>query len=168
MGLRFAVRPANCKPQTANDSMNILWVKLGGLWPLNIGGRLRSFHILSELSQRHRVTVVTTHAPDDDPDALAKQLPQCARVMSFPHAAPKAGSVRFAAALARSWLSPLPVDLWKWRVPALRAEVERILGAGGVDVCIADFLHAVPNVPFGGSVPVILFSHNVEHMIWKR
>src|SRR5688500_17778976 len=103
--------------------MNILWVKVGGLWPLNIGGRLRSFHILSELSKRHRVTVLTT---GDDHQALAKALPRCARVMSFEHAAPKAGTPAFLAALARSWFSSAPVDLAKWRVPALRDEVERM------------------------------------------
>src|SRR5690348_1726533 len=100
--------------------MRIVWVKVGGLWPLNTGGRLRSFHIVSELSRRHQVTVLTTHAPEEDPDALPKQLPHCERVLSFPHAAPKAGTARFAGALARSWMSALPVDLWKWRVPALR------------------------------------------------
>ena len=148
--------------------MKILWVKLGGLWPLNVGGRLRSFHILSELSQRHCVTVVTTHRPDEEPNELSKHLPNCERVISFPHAAPKAGSVQFAGALARSWTSALPVDLLKWRVPALRAEVERILGTGTVDICIADFLYAMANVPSETRVPVLLFAHNVEHMIWQR
>lgn len=133
-----------------------------------MGGRLRSYHIISELSQRHRLTVLTTHQPGEDPAEVARQLPLCARVVSFPFAAPKAGGVRFAAALARSWLSPSPVDLLKWRVPVLRAEAERILRNGAVDLCVADFLHAVSNVPLNSSVPVVLFAHNVEHMIWKR
>ena len=126
---------------------HILWVKIGGLWPLHTGGRLRSFHIVSELSQRHRVTLLTTHGSGDDPRTLAEQLPQCERVVSFPHRSPKLGSARFTRALMRSWLSPLPVDLWKWRVPALRAEVDRLVGACAVDLCVADFLFAVPNVP---------------------
>ncbi len=147
--------------------MKILWVKIGGLWPLNIGGRLRSYHLLSELSQRHQVTVLTTHGSGEDPDELARQLPHCEHVVSFPYSAPKAGSVRFAGALARSWLSPLPVDLFKCRVPALRAEVDRLLNSGAVDLCIADFLFAAPNVRFG-STPIVLFEHNVEFMIWKR
>ena len=148
--------------------MRILWVKLGGLWPLNVGGRLRSFHIISELSQQHRITVITTHRPDEDPSELPKHLPHCERVISLPYAAPKAGSMRFAGALARSWTSGLPVDLSKWRVPAFCAEVEWILGTGAVDICVADFLYAAVNVPSETSVPVILFAHNVEHMIWKR
>jgi hypothetical protein len=53
----------------------VLWIKVGGLWPLNTGGRLRSFHILSEMSRRHRVTLLTTHGPGDDVEGLAAALP---------------------------------------------------------------------------------------------
>ena len=148
--------------------MRILWVKVGGLWPLNTGGRLRSFHIVSELSRRHRVTLLTTHGPADDPAGLARALPSCERVASFASGAPKHGSARFATAVLRSWLSPLPVDLWKARVPALGREAHRLTVAGDVDVCVADFLAAAPNAPLGGALPTILFTHNVEHMIWKR
>jgi len=148
--------------------MRILWVKPGGLWPLNTGGRLRSFHTLAELSRRHRVVLLTTHGADDDPRELAARLPDCERVASFPHRAPKRSSLGLAAALAGSWLSDLPVDLWKWRVPRLRAESLRLMDGGQADVCVADFLTAVPNVRLGGKVPVVLFEHNVEHVIWTR
>ena len=148
--------------------MRILWVKVGGLWPLNTGGRLRSFHILAELSKRHSVILVTTHRLGEDAGALAGQLPHCEGLVSLPHAAPKQGSACFVTALLRSWFSPLPVDLWKWRVPAVRRCVEGLLRDPGVDLCVADFLTALPNLPRNALVPVVHFSHNVEHMIWKR
>jgi glycosyltransferase involved in cell wall biosynthesis len=148
--------------------MRILWVKVGGLWPLNTGGRLRSFHIISELSHRHRVTLLTTHGPADDPLGLAAALPRCERVTSIPSRLPKRGGVRFAMAVLGSWFSPLPVDLWKARVPALRREAHRLAGTRQVDVCVVDFLAAAPNSPLKGLAPTILFTHNVEHMIWKR
>ena len=148
--------------------MRILWVKVGGLWPLNTGGRLRSFHILAELARRHRVTLLTTHGPGDDPEGLAARLPECERVVSVPHAIPKHRSPRFLLAVARSWLSPLPVDVWKCRVPALAAEVSRRVAARDADVCVVDFLAATPNAPLRGPVPAVLFAHNVEHVIWKR
>ena len=78
--------------------MRILWVKVGGLWPLDSGGRLRSFHILRELARRHPVTVLTTHGPGDEPQGLAAQVPE-ARVVSVPHAPPKQGSARRSGAL---------------------------------------------------------------------
>lgn len=147
--------------------MRILWVKVGGLWPLNTGGRLRSFHILKELSRRHPVTVLTTHGAADDPRQLAEQLPE-ARCLSFPHTPPKQGSARFAWALFRSWFSPDPLDMRKWRVPELGLAVRQSLAHGAADVCVADFLASVPNVALAGPVPVVLFEHNVEHAIWKR
>jgi sugar transferase (PEP-CTERM/EpsH1 system associated) len=148
--------------------MHILWVKVGGLWPLNTGGRLRSFHLIKELSQRHRVTVLTTHGSGDDPGGLTENLPACERVVSFPYDLPKSGSARFATALMRSWFSTYPVDLWKCSVVSLADEVKRSLAAGSVELCVSDFLHAAPNVPFGNGVPVLLFAHNVEHLIWQR
>jgi sugar transferase (PEP-CTERM/EpsH1 system associated) len=148
--------------------MRILWVNVGGLWPLNSGGRLRSFHMIEELTRRHRVTVVTTHGPQEDPAGLAARLAYCERLIPFPYAAPKHGSARFVWALVKSWLSSLPVHIRKWRIPALRKEVARLLTAEPFDLCVADFLITTPNVPLDGPVSTVLFAHNVEHMIWKR
>ncbi len=148
--------------------MRILWVKVGGLCPLNTGGRLRSFHTIADLSRRHRLYVLTTYGPGEDPKELPARLPHCERILSVPYSSPKHGTGRFAISLARSWLSALPLDMWKYRIPALRGEVEHLLASEHIDVCVADFLYAAANVPLGGSTPVVLFEHNVEHMIWKR
>jgi glycosyltransferase involved in cell wall biosynthesis len=148
--------------------MRILWVKIGGLWPPNTGGRLRSLNILSELARAHEVSVLTTHLPGEDPQELKRQLGHCRRVDSLPFAAPKFRDPRFPLVLARSWLSAMPVDVYKHRVPALRREVQRRLKAGEVDLCIADFVFAAPNVPFDTAVPVVFFAHNVEYQILKR
>jgi glycosyltransferase involved in cell wall biosynthesis len=148
--------------------VNILWVKVGGLWPLNTGGRLRSFNLIRELSHRHRVTVLTTHSPGEDATGLTENLTECERILSVPHGIPKRDTAGFAAALMRSWLTALPVDLWRCRVEALETEVKRMFATGSIDVCVADFLAAVPNVPMNDGVPVVLFEHNVEHLIWQR
>jgi polysaccharide biosynthesis protein PslH len=149
------------------NSLRLLWVKVGGLWPVNAGGRLRSMRTIAELAKRHRITLMTTHGPGDDVRGLEAALPDC-EVVSFPHRIAKRGSVSFAKALAASYLSPLPVDLWRCQVPSLQREIERRLAGGAVDLCVADFLAAFPNMPKGGSVPLVLFEHNVEHQIWQR
>lgn len=154
--------------------MRILWVKIGGLWPANSGGRLRSYHILDELARQHEVTIVTTRQPEEDPRVLDAQLAHCEQIIQVPHRAPKHGSIAFIKALAQSWFSPLPVDLYKYRIPAMRNDVGKLLRQGNFDLCIADFLTGLPNVPDritgpdGRRVPVVLFTHNVEHMIWQR
>jgi sugar transferase (PEP-CTERM/EpsH1 system associated) len=154
--------------------MRILWVKIGGLWPANSGGRLRSYHILNELARHHEVTIVTTRRPDEDPRVLDTQLAHCEQIIQVPYVGPKHGTPGFIKALAQSWFSELPVDLYKYRIPAMRREVGKLLRQGNFDVCIADFLTGLPNVPEnimgsnGEPVPVVLFTHNVEHMIWQR
>ena len=148
--------------------MRILWVKMGGLWPSTTGGRVRSLQTISELSRRHQVTVVTTHGEGDDPEGLARRLTHCDRVISLPYTVPKRGSAAFPPAVAHSWLTRYPVDLLKWRVPEVQEQVEGLMASGGVDLCIADFLFAAMNVPMGGTVPVVLFQHNVEYQIWQR
>jgi glycosyltransferase involved in cell wall biosynthesis len=148
--------------------MRILWVKMGGLWPPTSGGRTRTLNLLAELSRRHEVTVVTTHGAEDAPAGLVDRIPHCERILSFGYQVPKRGSAAFPATVARSWLSSDPVDLWKWRVPAVRECVKSLIAGGRVDVCVADFLFAAVNVPVFRDVPTVLFEHNVEYLIWKR
>lgn len=148
--------------------MRIVWVKMGGLWPATTGGRVRSLNTISELARHHQVSVVTTHGHGDDPDGLQQRLAHCERVISIPYAVPKRGSAAFAGALVGSWFSHYPVDLWKWRVRAVRRQVRALLASGDVDLCVADFLFAAGNVPTVDGVPVLLFEHNVEYLIWQR
>src|SRR6266705_190612 len=136
--------------------MRILWVKAGGLWPPDTGGRLRSYHLVSELSRRHSITLLTTHGREDDDAELANRLPRC-EVVSFPFDIPKRSSAAFAVALLRSWLTPLPVDLLKFKFPPLAREVRRRLDGHDADLCVADFLSATANVPLPGPVPALFF-----------
>jgi glycosyltransferase involved in cell wall biosynthesis len=147
--------------------MNILWVIAGGIWPLNTGGRQRSFNIIAQLSKSNRLTLVTSHGPGDDPIGLKANLPDC-DVISVPADIPKAGTVGFATALLRSWFSSYPVDVLKNRVPELAQEVSRLLSTRDIDICVTDFLSTTVNVPLRGAVPNVLFEHNVEYVIWKR
>ncbi|MGI9185749.1 MAG: glycosyltransferase family 4 protein [Solirubrobacteraceae bacterium] len=148
--------------------MRILWVKLGGLWPLDAGGRIRSFQMIEELATRHEVSVITTEAPGESSVPLHRMLPRCRAVTTVPYTPRKRASLRFLALLVRSWFSPRPVDVWRWRVPSFRAAVADALASGEHDLCVADFLVAVPNLPARMAVPVILFEHNVEYVIWQR
>jgi sugar transferase (PEP-CTERM/EpsH1 system associated) len=148
--------------------MRILWVKVGGLWPPDTGGRIRSFQMISELSRSHRVVLLTTHRSKDERRDLLAALPHCERIDSIPHEAPKAGTAAFAAALARSWLSPLPVDMLRWRSRTLRRRIREEITTGDLDLCVSDFLVSFASFPRKSRVPLVLFEHNVEHLLWKR
>lgn len=153
---------------TDGSPMRVLWVKIGGLWPLDSGGRLRSFNLVRELSHGHEVTVATTLEPGAPSGMLRRHLPDCREIIEIPYRPVKHGDLRFPLVLAKSWLSRRPVDIERSRIPALAEAVRARLETGRFDLCVADFLCALPNVPGGGRTPVLLFEHNVEHMIWKR
>lgn len=148
--------------------MRILWLKMGGLWPLNTGGRQRTFSMVSELARQHRVTLITTTGPTEDPRELARRLPDCERVLAVPFAASKQDSPEFVRSVISSWFSRYPADLWRWRPPSVRRLVTTELERWPVDVVVADFLCGAVNLPETRGVPVVLFEHNVEHLIWKR
>jgi glycosyltransferase involved in cell wall biosynthesis len=95
-------------------------------------------------------------------------LPGCYRIHSIPFSVPKKGDSRFPMTVARSWFSRDPVDLWKWRVKEVSDLVNQLVEGNTADVCISDFLFAAANVPLGGPIPVVLFEHNVEYLIWQR
>src|SRR5260370_28966074 len=78
------------------DSVRILWVKAGGLVPLDSGGRIRSYNILRQLAREHRVTYFGFHAEQDD--AAHAELEQfCERVVRCPLKLPEAQN--FAAVM---------------------------------------------------------------------
>ena len=148
--------------------MRILWVKLGGLWPTTSGGRLRSFHLVSELARHHELQVLTTHEAADEVEGLRANLPAGTSVTSVPHVPAKQGAARLAGLAARSWLAGLPLDVFRWRVPALCAAARQALESGTIDLCIADFLVATGNLPAVSATPTVLFEHNVEFLILQR
>jgi glycosyltransferase involved in cell wall biosynthesis len=50
----------------------------------------------------------------------------------------------------------------------MREEIERLVAQDPVDICVADFLVATANLPDRNGIPVVLFEHNVEHVVWQR
>ena len=85
----------------SGGAMRMIWVKVGGLWPVNTGGRIRSFHMLRELSRRHQVTLLTTHAARRRSVGARGRRSRGARWSRCPWALAKRGSARFAAGTRR-------------------------------------------------------------------
>jgi polysaccharide biosynthesis protein PslH len=148
--------------------MHILWIKTELLHPVDKGGRIRTYQMLRALASQHEVTYVTLDDGTAAPDAMAKATEYCARVEVVPFAPPAKGSLGFYAALLGNLVSPLPYAIARYEVPALRERLRRICRERNVDVVVCDFLAPSINVPDDLGVPVVLFQHNVEAMIWER
>jgi glycosyltransferase involved in cell wall biosynthesis len=146
--------------------MNIVWVKAGGLLPVNTGGRSRSYHLLRWLAQRHSVSIFTFYAaqPDDPHPALREPF---ARVESLALDLPAKGSLSDYWIYGRSVLAMQSYALTKFYRRSVANRLRSFLRAP-CDVIVCDFLFSAPVIPWDTPCPKVFFTHNVEAIIWKR
>lgn len=148
--------------------MHILWIKTELLHPVDKGGRIRTYHMLRALKERHRVTYLSLDDGQAAPDAAERASEYSDALVWVPHRTAAKRSARFYAELVANLFSRLPYAVAKYRSPGLTSEIRRIVRDERVDLVICDFLAPSLNVPSDLGVPVVLFQHNVEAMIWQR
>lgn len=147
--------------------MKILWVKAGGLVPPDLGGRIRSYNILRELTTRHRVTLFTFYAEQaNDPHGELAQIFD--RVLYWPlPISTNRGRGEFFSYLKHvigSW----PHSVAKYCRPEVVSAMRKLLSEESYDVLVCDFAIAAGVIPWDTPIPKVLFTHNVEAMIWQR
>ena len=148
--------------------MHILWLKTELLHPLDKGGRIRTYHMLRELVRRHRVTYLTLDDGRASADAIERAKEYCTDLVRVPVRQAAKRSPRFYWELVRNLASPLPYAVSKYRSPAMKREISRIIEGESIDLVVCDFLFPAVNVPEQLPIPAVLFQHNVEAMIWQR
>jgi sugar transferase (PEP-CTERM/EpsH1 system associated) len=147
--------------------LKILWVKAGGIYPPNIGGRIRSYRILKALARRHSVTLFTFYAAtkDDLHSVLEREF---TRVVLMPLMIPAGRNFREALRYARYLFSPLPYTVSKFCKPKVARRILQLVAEDKPDVIVCDFVIAAQSIPWDIPIPKILFTHNVEAAIWRH
>ena len=147
--------------------MKILWVKAGGLVPLDTGGKIRSYQILKALARRHSVNLFTFYAatPIDHHSQLRQEF---TRVTCLPLNIPKRRTLREAIGYGRRLLSGLPYTISKFSNSKVERLVRQLISNDLPDIVVCDFVFAANAIPWDISIPKILFAHNVEASIWKH
>ncbi len=147
--------------------MKILWVKAGGLVPLDTGGKIRSYHLLKELARKHEVTFFTFYSAH--PNDAHRQLERLfARVVCWPLRLPAVRSLADHAGYARHLFSHEPYAIGKYCRPEVRRGLGELLQAERYDIIVCDFVVAAGVIPWDLPCPKVLFAHNVEALIWQR
>jgi len=147
--------------------VKVLWVKSGGFLPLDTGGKIRSYSLLKELSRRHQMSVFTFYPKLEDDRHLELQR-FCREVVLIPLALPARASLADMLAYAKNIVAPLPYSMVKYCRPEVRQRLRDLLASRQYDVIICDFLLTAAVIPWDVPCPKILFTHNVEAIIWKR
>jgi glycosyltransferase involved in cell wall biosynthesis len=147
--------------------LKILWVKAGGLVPLDSGGKIRSFHILKELARKHEITVYTyyaEHSTDvhDTLDGLFSRLVCRPLKIAPPRSFPD--FVHYVKNLFR----PYPHVFSRYNLPIVSQELRSLAQSERYDVIVCDFLIPAQVIPWDYPCAKILFTHNVEATIYRR
>ena len=147
--------------------VKILWAKSGGLLPLDRGGKIRSFNIARELARRHEVGLFIFYPrPASDPhDQLRDYF---ATVDCLPLDLPPRAGVQDMLAYVANAVTARPYQMTKYCHPAARQRLREVVSKGQYDVLLCDFLVTAGVVPWELGVPTVIFTHNVEAIIWKR
>jgi polysaccharide biosynthesis protein PslH len=148
--------------------VKILWIKTELLHPVDKGGRIRTYQMLRALARHHHIVYL---ALDDGTPGAAERAAAaeyCAVLETVPFRPTPKGTVGFLRDVALNLLSPRPYVIDRYRVPALTERIRRVVREQQIDLVVCDFLAASINVPDDLGVPIVLFQHNVETMIWER
>jgi sugar transferase (PEP-CTERM/EpsH1 system associated) len=148
--------------------MNILWLNAGLLLPLDKGGKLRTWHLMRHLAQRHRITYLSFEDPATTPADRDGMREVCEHLEVVPRHDPAKGSLAFYADAAARIFDRLPYAAGKYRSREYRERLERLLATRHFDLVVCDFLVPAVNMPATLPCPSVVFTHNVEAEIWRR
>lgn len=155
-----------------NKALNILWVNVRLLHPLNGGDRLRTYHMLRQIKKLCHVTYVCPRTPSDSEDDLQKGEEYADQVITFKHDPPRGGTPRFYASVLWNCLrGKRPFASSKYRSNQAQQLICYELSSKKYDLVIADYLMSwihFAEQPYASVLPSIVFQHNVESLIWQR
>lgn len=144
--------------------MHILMLSPIVPWPLNMGSKIRIFHVLKELSRTHKVTMVAL-TQEDDLDSSNALRSFCSCIHIFPLIKRPRW---FTAFLSLFFLKPYRVV--KFYQDHLKDKIQEILSSDNYDIVWIHFLNMCTYIPSDVSriSTVILDQHNADELWWMR
>ncbi len=148
--------------------MRILWLKTELLHPIDKGGKIRTYQMLKELKKTNHITYLTLDDGTAEAGALEKSSEYANETIAISHRTAAKFSARFYLELAGNTVSELPYFMQKYVSEAMFKVIEEKAKRENFDVVVCDFLMPAVNMPEEIEIPIVLFQHNVEAMIWRR
>jgi len=148
--------------------VKILWLKSDLLHPIDRGGKIRTYQMLRHLKELHEITYLALTTSDDSREAFDNAAEYCSKLVTVPWRETQKFTLKFYGDLAINLTSHLPYAVQKYQSEAMHRAIQDELSRARYDVIVCDFLVPSINLPKDLNIPVVLFQHNVESMIWHR
>jgi len=143
--------------------MKILFIAPRLPWPLDTGGRLRTFNLFKQLSGFAEMQMVSYSFESRDEEWKKEIEKLGVKVTLVP--------ARESTFLERAWniaFKTLPHSIVKYYTPSMKKVLEKLSKSEHFDAVHIDHIHmAHYNECFKG-IPCFLDAHNVEYKIWER
>jgi sugar transferase (PEP-CTERM/EpsH1 system associated) len=147
--------------------LRVLWVKSGGLVPLDTGGKIRSFNLFKELGQRCELDLFTYY-PKHKSDSHPELNRYCHRAHCVPVQIAEQNSFGDLSHYLINLFSLQPYSIAKDCRPEVRLRLLKVLSEQSYDVIVCDFVQTAAVIPWDHPAPKVIFTHNVEAQIWER
>jgi sugar transferase (PEP-CTERM/EpsH1 system associated) len=143
--------------------MKILMLSPVFPWPLDMGSKIRVYHILRELSRSHDITLVTLTQNQTGIEEGRDIERFCSRVFLVP------GIKSRRAAGLKSLFSTRPYRQVKFQSDKLRTTVRQLLEGEHFDLVWVNCLNMASqlDLPLAGRTRAILDQHNADELFWR-
>jgi glycosyltransferase involved in cell wall biosynthesis len=142
--------------------MRILFLTSETPYPADDGGRIKTLSILEYLRPHHELTVFCFRRQELS-EAEARWIEEFGQVTTTPLRLP-----RSPLNLVRSYLSGLPLSIWRNRSATMRTAVEDALSASVFDCVFIDHWLMAQYLPKNFAGLKLLHEHNAEYVMWQR
>ncbi len=136
--------------------MKVLFVCPFFPWPLNSGGKIRTFHLIRALSRTHEIHLRALVEPGVGREGQRLLANSCADIKLFERSPP--GPVM-------RWSRP-KLERW-FHSPSLREALAQDLARGEFDLVHLDELLLVRTLPAAPGVPVVQHHHKLDTVLYR-
>lgn len=131
-------------------------------YPLVSGGQIRTYNLLKNLSQKHKITLVSFIRDPREKQYLSQLKPFCKEILIYQRR--KAWSplnIMLAA------ITPYPFLVSIYLSLTLRKELAALLGQEKFDLIHAETFYVMPNIP-QTKIPIFLVEQVIEYLVYQR
>ncbi len=143
--------------------MKILFISPRLPFPLDTGGKIRTFNILKQLAKKNIVHLVSFSFEPNDRDYIADFEKLGVEVNLVPMEEPTV-----LQKISVVLLNPIPYSINKYNTLFMRQAIEDLCKTQSFDAVHVDHLHMAHYTDLCKNIPCFLDEHNVEYRILER
>ena len=142
--------------------MKILMITPYFPYPLVSGGQIRTYNLLKNLSQKHKITLASFVRDKKETKYLNELKPFCQKVIIF-----KRRKAWSPVNILLSAITPFPFLVSIYFDPFVKSQIKSELEKEQYDLIHAETFYVMPNIP-KTNVPIFLVEQVIEYLVYQR